>query len=251
MTINATASILLCPVHRGGREARACRPTKLSGHRAERHPEGIHRPRHLHLPADAVHAADHRHVRLLPRARPALEHDLDLRLSHPRGGVAPPPRKSRSPWPTASRTSQRARDAGQDVDDFAPQLSFFFNAHNNLLEEVAKFRAARRMWARIMRERFKARRPALPDAALSHPDGGLARSPPSSRRTTSSASPSRRSPRSSAAASRSTPTRWTRRSRCPARRPCASRCAPSRCSPTSPESPIPWTRSEAPTPSSG
>src|SRR6188474_1849644 len=52
-----------------------------------------------------------------------------------------------------------ARDAGQDVDDFAPQLSFFFNAHNNLLEEVAKFRAARRMWARIMRERFKARDP--------------------------------------------------------------------------------------------
>jgi len=52
-----------------------------------------------------------------------------------------------------------ARDAGQDVDDFAPQLSFFFNAHNNLLEEVAKFRAARRLWARIMRERFKARDP--------------------------------------------------------------------------------------------
>ena len=49
-----------------------------------------------------------------------------------------------------------AREAGQDVDDFAPQLSFFFNAHNNLLEEVAKFRAARRMWARIMRDRFKA-----------------------------------------------------------------------------------------------
>src|SRR5262249_50345633 len=52
-----------------------------------------------------------------------------------------------------------ARDAGQAVDDFAPQLSFFFNAHNNLLEEVAKFRAARRMWARIMRERFGARDP--------------------------------------------------------------------------------------------
>ncbi len=52
-----------------------------------------------------------------------------------------------------------ARDAGQGVDDFAPQLSFFFNAHNNLLEEVAKFRAARRLWARIMRERFGARDP--------------------------------------------------------------------------------------------
>ncbi len=55
---------------------------------------------------------------------------------------------------------QAALDAGLDVDSFAGQLSFFFNAHNNLLEEVAKFRAARRMWARIMRERFKARKPA-------------------------------------------------------------------------------------------
>jgi methylmalonyl-CoA mutase N-terminal domain/subunit len=50
--------------------------------------------------------------------------------------------------------------AGLRVDDFAPQLSFFFNAHNNMLEEVAKFRAARRLWARTMRERFKARKSA-------------------------------------------------------------------------------------------
>jgi methylmalonyl-CoA mutase N-terminal domain/subunit len=45
------------------------------------------------------------------------------------------------------------------VDEFAPRISFFFNAHNNLLEEIAKFRAARRLWARIMRDRFKARDP--------------------------------------------------------------------------------------------
>jgi len=49
--------------------------------------------------------------------------------------------------------------AGLDVDLFAGRLSFFFNAHNNLLEEVAKFRAARRLWASIMKERFKARDP--------------------------------------------------------------------------------------------
>jgi len=54
---------------------------------------------------------------------------------------------------------QAAIDAGMAVDDFAPQLAFFFNAHNNFLEEVAKYRAARRMWARIMRERFKAQDP--------------------------------------------------------------------------------------------
>ena len=54
---------------------------------------------------------------------------------------------------------QAAIDAGLAVDDFAPQLAFFFNAHNNFLEEVAKFRAARRLWARIMRERFGAADP--------------------------------------------------------------------------------------------
>ena len=55
---------------------------------------------------------------------------------------------------------EAALKAGLQVDDFAGQLSFFFNAHNNLLEEVAKFRAARRMWAKIMRERFKAQKPS-------------------------------------------------------------------------------------------
>src|SRR5215216_2106214 len=54
---------------------------------------------------------------------------------------------------------EAALKAGLSVDDFAPQLSFFFNAHNNFLEEVAKFRAARRLWARIMHERFKAQKP--------------------------------------------------------------------------------------------
>ncbi len=54
---------------------------------------------------------------------------------------------------------EAARAAGLDVDAFAPRLSFFFNAHSHLLEEVAKFRAARRLWARIMRDRFGARDP--------------------------------------------------------------------------------------------
>ncbi len=50
-------------------------------------------------------------------------------------------------------------DAGLSVDDFGPRLAFFFNGHNNVFQEVAKFRAARRMWAHIMRERFAARNP--------------------------------------------------------------------------------------------
>jgi len=54
---------------------------------------------------------------------------------------------------------EAALAAGLEIDDFAPRLSFFFNSHNNLLEEIAKFRAARRLWAHIMRDRFKARDP--------------------------------------------------------------------------------------------
>jgi methylmalonyl-CoA mutase N-terminal domain/subunit len=54
---------------------------------------------------------------------------------------------------------QAALDSGLDIDDFASRLSFFFNVHNNFLEEVAKFRAARRLWAHLMRDRFKAKNP--------------------------------------------------------------------------------------------
>jgi len=54
---------------------------------------------------------------------------------------------------------EAAIKAGLDVDSFAPRLSFFFNSHNDLLEEVAKFRAARRLWAKIMKERFGAKNP--------------------------------------------------------------------------------------------
>jgi methylmalonyl-CoA mutase, N-terminal domain len=54
---------------------------------------------------------------------------------------------------------QAALDAGLKIDEFASQLAFFFNAHNNFLEEIAKFRAARRLWAKIMSERFNAKDP--------------------------------------------------------------------------------------------
>jgi len=54
---------------------------------------------------------------------------------------------------------EAALEAGLDIDEFAPRLSFFFNAHNDLLEEVSKYRAARRLWAKIMKERFNAKNP--------------------------------------------------------------------------------------------
>ena len=68
-------------------------------------------------------------------------------------------RKWRSRSPTPSPTCRRRIDAGLDVNAFGQRLSFFFNAHNDFLEEIAKFRAARRLWARIMRDRFGATNP--------------------------------------------------------------------------------------------
>ena len=55
-----------------------------------------------------------------------------------------------------------AIEAGLKVDDFAPRLSFFFNAHNDFFEEIAKYRAARRLWAREMKRRFRSERIPLP-----------------------------------------------------------------------------------------
>src|SRR5207247_9187752 len=66
---------------------------------------------------------------------------------------------------------QAAIDAGLDVDRFGQRVSFFFNAHNDFLEEVAKFRAARRLWARIMRERFGATHPPAQQPRLPAPTG--------------------------------------------------------------------------------
>ncbi len=153
----------------GGHPARACTSpwprsrgspgTQLDRHDPERHPEGVHRPGDLHLPAGPLDAAHHRHLRLLRGRDAPLEHHQHQRLPHPRGGLDGGPGGRLHPRRTASPTWRRRSAPGCDVDGFAPRLAFFFNAHNNLLEEVAKFRAARRLWARIMRERFGAKDP--------------------------------------------------------------------------------------------
>ena len=108
---------------------------------------------------------------------------------------------------------QAAVDAGLAVDDFAPRLSFFFACHMHFFEEIAKFRAARRMWARdharaVRREGSRGRRRS---GSTRRP--GERRSPRSSPRTTSCARRSRRWPPCSAGRSRCTRTRSTRRSR--------------------------------------
>ncbi|HEX2161609.1 MAG TPA: methylmalonyl-CoA mutase family protein [Thermoleophilaceae bacterium] len=68
---------------------------------------------------------------------------------------------------------QAAIDAGLDVDEFGPRLAFFFNGHNNVFQEVAKFRAARRMWAQIMRERFGATNPKSQTIRFHTQTGGV------------------------------------------------------------------------------
>jgi methylmalonyl-CoA mutase N-terminal domain/subunit len=68
---------------------------------------------------------------------------------------------------------QAALDAGLEVDKFGPRLAFFFNGHNNVFQEVAKFRAARRMWARIMRERFGAENPRSQTMRFHTQTGGV------------------------------------------------------------------------------
>jgi len=68
---------------------------------------------------------------------------------------------------------QAAVDAGLDVDEFGPRLAFFFNGHNNVFQEVAKFRAARRMWAKIMRERFGSTNPKSQTIRFHTQTGGV------------------------------------------------------------------------------
>ena len=120
---------------------------------------------------------------------------------------------------------QAALDAGLEIDEFAPRLAFFFNGHNNVFQEVAKFRAARRMWARIMRERFGAQDERSLAAALPHADRRRDADRPAAGEQHRAGRACRGSRRSAAAPSRCTPTASTRRWRC---RPSAPRRSPLR-----------------------
>ena len=123
--------------------------------------------------------------------------------------------------------------AGLDVDEFAPRLSFFFNSHSDFFEEIGKYRAARRIWARWLRDRYGAKKERSMQLRFHTQTAGVS-SPPSSPRSTSPASPSKRWPGSSAARRACTPTPWTRPSPFRPRRRRASPCAPSRSWPTRP-----------------
>ena len=129
---------------------------------------------------------------------------------------------------------QQAVDRGLDVDDFAPRLSFFFNAHIDFFEEIAKYRAARRIWARELRDTFGAQEPEVVADAHARADRGRVADRPAAAEQHHPHRDRGAGRACSAGRSRCTPTRGTRRSRCRPRTRSGSRCARSRSSPTRP-----------------
>jgi methylmalonyl-CoA mutase N-terminal domain/subunit len=135
---------------------------------------------------------------------------------------------------------QAAIQVGLDVDEFAGQLSFFFNAHNNFLEEVSKYRAARRLWARLMRERFAARQDSSLMLRFHTQTGGS---------TLTAQQPENNVVRVSLQVGRNlyTPIAWTKPCGCLRKNPSGLRFALSRSLPMNPVWQIPSTPWQAPT----
>ena len=158
MTINSPAAILLA-FYVGVGDGQGVSRDRAPRNGADRHPQGVHRAEGVHLPARAVDAAGGRHDRVL-RARAAADApDLDLRLPHPRGGLD---RGAGARVHARRRVRIRRRGArarASTSTSSRPRLSFFFNAHIDFFEEIAKYRAARRIWARELRERYGAQDP--------------------------------------------------------------------------------------------
>jgi methylmalonyl-CoA mutase N-terminal domain/subunit len=170
------------------RSARA-RHLALERHPADRHLQGVHRAEGVALPPEP-------HLQLIGDlmeycARdPGVQAAVGVRLPHPRGRLDGRP----GAGVHAGRRFgyvELGLSRGLDVDVFAPGLSFFFDAHIDFFEEIAKFRAARRIWARWMRDVYGAKTDGRSGCG-STPRPPAFRSPPSSRTTTSSGPPSRR-----------------------------------------------------------
>ena len=157
MTINATASILLC-LYAAVAKQQGLQPEILNGTiQNDILKEYIARGTYIYPPRLSMrlvvdvfkYCAEH-----MPRWN-----TISISGYHMREAGCTAAQELAFTFSNAIEYVQAAVDGGLEVDTFGPRLSFFFASHNNLLEEVAKFRAARRMWARIMRERFKATNP--------------------------------------------------------------------------------------------
>ena len=171
MTINAPAAVLLLLYQLVAAEQGVDGPKLTGTIQNDVLKEYIARGTYI-FPPKASPAADQRHLRLLPRASSrAGTRSPSPATTWPRPGRRPR-RRSRSRWPNAKEYVRAAQAAGLASTTSAPRLSFFFVARTTLLEEVAKFRAARRIWARIMKDEFGVDEPQVADAAVPHPDRG-------------------------------------------------------------------------------
>jgi len=155
MTINATASILLAlyivTARRTGRDVR-----KLSGTvQNDVLKEYIARGTYIYPPAQAMRIITD--IFSYTNENAPEWNTISISGYHMREAGCTAVQEVAFTLANGMTYVQAAIDAGLEVDKFAPRLSFFFNAHSNFLEEVAKFRAARRMWARIMRDHFGAK----------------------------------------------------------------------------------------------
>jgi len=155
MTINSTAAILLAFYYVAARKQGAD-PRKLSGTiQNDILKEYIARGTYIYPPQPAMRIVTDLFA-WASREMPAWN-PISISGYHIREAGATAVQEVAFTMANAIAYVEAALAAGMDIDDFAPRLSFFFNAHNDLLEEVAKFRAARRLYALLMRERFGAR----------------------------------------------------------------------------------------------
>ena len=158
MTISGPAVPVFC-MYLAAAAAAGRRPGRAERDAADRHLQGVHRAEGVAVPAAAAPAADRRPDGVLRAGDPGLQAAVGVRVPHPGGRAARPRRNWRSPWPTGSATWNSGCPAGWTSTTFAPGLSFFFDAHIDFFEEIAKFRAARRIWARWLRDRYGATTP--------------------------------------------------------------------------------------------
>ncbi len=157
MTINATASILLCLYMAVG-ERQGVASSRLSGTvQNDILKEYIARGTYIFPPGPSMRLVTDTFA--FCRERVPRWNTISISGYHVREAGCTAVQEVAFTLSNGIAYVSAAREAGLRVDDFAPQLSFFFNAHSNLLEEVAKFRAARRLWARLMRDRFGAKDP--------------------------------------------------------------------------------------------
>ncbi|WP_352431120.1 methylmalonyl-CoA mutase family protein [Pyrinomonas sp.] len=157
MTINATAAILLCLYIAVARK-QGVEPAKLRGTiQNDILKEYIARGTYIYPPEPSLRLITDTFA-FCAREVPQWN-TISISGYHIREAGATAVQEVAFTLANAITYTQAAINAGLEIDEFAPRLSFFFNAHNNLLEEVAKFRAARRLWARTMRDRFGARDP--------------------------------------------------------------------------------------------